>query len=245
MKLLKFFIATGLIISVFACKKSQIAAVTPTNDDAAILLAGALANDNYGMSNLTTDISTAALNLTNNSTLTCGSSLADSITRQNTPGAAASYKYKVKYTNKFNCNTNSIPDNLAHTGIYTGNFEGPRLKVTSSGSTNYRIGGLTPTAAAHVFNGDYKSTTNFKFKSDTTNRGTVNILVLAKDLIISKTTHTIQSGKAMVIVTGSSTKKSTFTFNGNLTFDNATSATLSLNGAEYAINLVTGEAAKK
>ncbi len=244
MKLIKFFIAAGLVISIFACKKSQIVAVSATNDDAAVLLAGALAAENYGMSNLSTDISTNALNLAN-STLTCGTSYTDSVTRQNTPGTAASYKYKVKYTNKLNCNTNSIPDNFNHTGTYSGNFEGPRLKVTSTGSTSYRIAGLTPSATMHVFNGDYKSTTNFKFRSDTTNRGTVNILVNAKDMIISKATHTIQSGTAMVIITGSSTKKSAFTYNGNLTFNNSSSATLKLNGGEYTINLLTGEVEKK
>lgn len=244
MKLLKLFIVAGFIISVFACKKAQISADTPANDDAAILLAGALAVNNYGMSNLSTDMSTTVLNL-GNTNLTCGISQIDSITRKSIPGTATSYNYKVKYSNIVNCNINNLPDNLNHTGTYNGTFEGPRLNVTSIGSTNYRIAGLTPTATAHVFNGDYKSTTHFKFRTDTTNRGTVNILVNAKDLIISKATHTIQSGKAMVIVTGSSTKKSTFTFNGNLTFNNATSATLTLNGAEYAIDLVTGEAVKK
>ena len=243
MKLLKIFMAASLLIFAISCKKSQIAAVTPTSDDAAILLAGSLANNNYGMTNLSMDISNTA-SPSGNNILACGSTIIDSIVRKNTPGNAGSYNYKVKYNNQVFCNNNSIPDYLINKANYNGNYQGPKLKVTSSGSTNYRVGGLTPTSTVHVINGEYKSTTNFKFRSDTTNSGTVNILIAAKDLILSKTNHTIQSGTAMVIITGNSTKKSMFTYNGNLSFNNAASATLKLNGNEYSIDLLTGEAVK-
>lgn len=243
MKLLKISIAVSLLIFTISCKKSQIAAVTPTSDDAAILLAGSLANNNYGMTNLSMDISNTAIPSSNN-TLACGSTIIDSIVRKNALGTAASYNYKVKYTNQVFCNSNSIPDYLIHKATYNGKHEGPKLKVTSSGSTSYRVGGLTPTGMAHVINGEYKSTIHFKFRSDTTNSGIVNILIAAKDLVLSKANHTIQSGTAMAIITGNSTKKSMFTYNGNLTFNNATSATLKLNGNEYSIDLLTGEAVK-
>jgi hypothetical protein len=237
-KLLKAFIAASLLAGLFACKKAQVSAVSPSND-AAVLLAGSLATNNYGMSYLSNDISYTALV----NDLKCGGEKIDSATRKSTPGTVAYYNYKIKYTNKVTCNTSNLPDYITNTLTYNGSFEGPKLKVSSLGSTSYRIGGLTPTATSHVLNGEYKNTT--QFKTDTTNHGTVNIYLGVKNLLISKTNNTIISGTATVIITGSSSKKTSFSYNGALTFNNASSALLSLNGAEYYIDLITGEAVKK
>lgn len=243
-KMLKISLAAFFIAGLFACKKSQLSAIAPSNDDAAVLLGASLAANNYGMNYLSSDISNTSLVLAG-SNLSCGSEVIDSAIRKNTPGTIVSYNYKIKYTDKLNCNSSNLPDYLTNTLTYKGNFEGPKLKISSSGSTSYRIGGLTQAATVHVFNGEYKNTTQFKFKTDTTNHGTVNIYMGVKNLIISKTNNNIISGTAMVMVTGSSSKKSAFSYNGNLTFNNATSASLSLNGAEYTIDLITGEAVKK
>ncbi len=227
----------------FACKKAQVSAVSPSNDDAAILLAGTLATNNFGMSNLSSDISNTSLVLASNNS--CGIETIDSAIRKSSPGNNFNYNYKIKYSNKVNCNTSNLPDYITNSLTYNGSFEGPKLKVSSSGSTSYRIGGLTPTATVHVLNGEYKNTSQFKFKTDTTNHGTVNIYIGVKNLLVSKVNNNIISGTAMVMITGSSSKKTAFSYNGSLIFNNATSASLSLNGAEYAIDLITGEAVKK
>jgi hypothetical protein len=244
MKFAKFVLVGCLAVGIASCKKTQIAAITASNDDAAVILGNTLANNNYGLNALSTDVSLDAITfMTKN--LSCGQSVTDSIIRKNPPGTAASYYYKVKYTNKLNCNANSQPDNLTNTVSYSGNFSGPRITITNTGSANYKIAGLTTSATSHVFNGTYESNGSYKFKTDTTNRGTAKILFTISNLVISKATNTVTGGTANVMITGTSTKKSTFTYNGTLTFNSASAASLSLNGIDYIIDLLTGEVKKK
>jgi len=244
MKFVKLIIVISFITGVISCKKAQLAAVTASNDDAAIILGSSLASNNYGMNLLSTDISGNAIELMTKN-LSCGQSITDTITHKNIPGTAATYTYKLIYTNTLNCNTSNLPDNLTNTLTYSGNFNGPKITFTNTGSTNYRIAGLTPTATVHTFNGEFKGSGSYKFKSDTTNRGTASIYLNVKNLVISKTSHKITGGTAMVIVTGNSTKKSTFTYNGTLTFNDESSASFTLNGTDYSVDLTTGEITKK
>jgi hypothetical protein len=244
MKFIKLAIVISFIAGVVSCKKAQLAAVNSSNDDAAIILGSSLATNNYGMNLLSTDISGNALELMAKN-LSCGQSVTDSIQRKNMPGTAATYIYKLKYTNTLNCNSSNLPDNLTNSLTYSGNFNGPKITFTNSGSTNYHIAGLTPTATVHTFNGEYKGSGSYKFKTDTTNKGTASIYMNVKNLVVSKANHNVMGGTAMVIVTGTSTKKSTFTYNGTLTFINAFSASLLLNGTDYTVDLVTGDITKK
>jgi len=244
MKIVKLFLVAGILVGIASCKKSQIAAITASNDDAAIILGNTLAGNNYGMNNLSTDVSLDVLSLMTKN-LSCGQSVTDSIVRKNAPGTIATYTYKVKYTNKLNCNTNNQADNLTNTVSYSGSFSGPRITITNTGGASYKIAGLTTAATNHSFNGTYESNGSYKFKNDTTNRGTVKILFTVSNLIISKANNTVTGGTANVMITGTSTKKSTFTYNGTLTFNSAVAATLTLNGFNYIIDLITGEVTKK
>lgn len=244
MKLLKL-ILIGTIISAVAisCKKAQLTTMDAPNDDAAIIIAEALATNNYGANNITQNISDNAIMLANKSNTYCGVTVKDSVIRKSI-GVNFKYDYKLNYTHKLNCNTSNLPDNITGSLTYVGKFTGPKLISNYNGTRTYRIAGLTSAADNHVFNGEYKCYNNFKFKSDTTNQGTANIYFGVKDLIVSKATHSIISGSAMIMVTGSSSKKANFTFNGKLTFS-ASTAILTLNGNEYNIDINTGTVIKK
>ncbi len=244
MKMLKFFIIGVVITCVAACKKAQLTNMDAPNDDAAVIIAEALATNNYGANNITQDISDNAIKLASKSNTFCGLSLTDSVVRKSTLGTNFNYDYKLKYTNKLNCNSSNLPDNITGSLTYWGKFTGPKLISHYNGNRIYRIAGLTSTAENHVFNGEYKCYNNYKFKTDTTNKGTANIYFGIKDLIVSKVNHSIISGSAMIMVTGSSSKKENFTYNGKLTF-NSSYAVLTLNGNEYHIDLKTGNVVKK
>jgi hypothetical protein len=244
MRFLKIFVIGAIITGVFACKKAQLTNMDAPNDDAAIIIAEALATNNYGANNITQDISDNAITLASKSSIFCGLNVTDSVVRKSVLGVNFNYDYKVKYTNKLNCNASNLPDNITGSLNYTGKFTGPKLISNYNGNRTYRIAGLTPSAENHVFNGEYKCYNNYKFKSDTTNKGTANIYFGVKDLVVSKVNHSIISGSAMIMVTGSSSKKASFTYNGKLIFS-ASSAILTLNGNEYNIDINTGNVIKK
>ena len=231
------------ITAVVACKKAQLNTMDAPNDDAAIIIAEALATNNYGANNITQDISNNAIKLANKSNTFCGLSVTDSIVRKSTLGGNFNFDYKLKYTNKLNCNTSNLPNNITGSLTYTGKFTGPKLISNYNGNRTYRINGLSSTDENHVITGEYKCYNNYKFKTDTTNKGTANIYFGVKDLVVSKLNHTIISGSAMIMVTGSSSKKANFTYNGKLTF-NASSAILTLNGDEYHIDINSGNVVK-
>lgn len=244
MKFLKTLVIVTIIAGIAACKKASLSDLNKPNNDAAIIIAEALATNNYGANNITQDISDNAIELVGKSNVFCGISVTDSISRKSTLGANFSYNYKLNYTHKLNCNTSNLPDNITGSLTYSGKFTGPKLISNFNGSRTYRITGLTPAADKHIFNGEYKCYNNYKFKTDTTNNGTANIYFGVKDLIVSKANHSIISGSAMIMITGSSSKKANFTYNGTLIFNSST-ATLKLNGDEYNIDINTGNVVKK
>lgn len=244
MKFFKIFVIGAIVIGMTACKKAQLTNMDAPNDDAAIIIAEALATNNYGANNITQDISNNAITLASKNSIFCGLNVTDSVVRKSTSGVNFNYDYKLKYTNKLNCNASNLPDNITGSLIYTGKFTGPKLISNYNGNRTYRIAGLTPAAENHVFNGEYKCYNSYKFKSDTTNKGTANIYFGVKDLVVSKANHSIISGTAMIMITGGSSKKANFTYNGKLTF-NTSSAVLTLNGNEYHIDINTGNVVKK
>jgi len=244
MKFLNVFVIGAIVIGITACKKAQLTNMDAPNDDAAIIIAEALVTNNFSANNINQNLSNNALTLTNKGSIHCGLSITDSVIHKSVAGASFSYNYKTKFTNKLNCSIAGLPDNITGNLSYSGHFTGPKLISNYSGNRTYRITGLTLTTENHIINGEYKCYNNYKFKTDTTNRGTANIYFGVKDLVVSKANHSIISGSAMIMVTGSSTKKENFTYNGKLTF-NPAYAVLTLNGNEYHIDINTGNVVKK
>jgi hypothetical protein len=179
MKILKLVIIALIFSGISACKKAATASLNVSSDDAAAILAGSLASNSYGVANISDDVSTnAQITIDNNSS--CGSTEVDTVLRQNQTGSNATYYYKLIYTHKLTCNTGSMPDNINNTLTYSGNFNNQRLSLINSGSTNFIVVNLTPTASVYIVNGEYKSQGSFILKADTTNRGSANTDIMIK-----------------------------------------------------------------
>lgn len=249
MKKNALFIIPLIILAITACKK-QDSSVTAniSNADAATMVASSLATNSIGVTTISSDVALSSQALiTNNSA--CGTTKVDSISHQSMGGAVNTYSYKLKFTNKLTCNANNQPDNVTSTLIYSDSFNNAKSSSSSTGSTSFVIAGLTPASTVFAINGEYKSTGSFQLKADTTNKGTNSIDIVIKNLVITKATAStaaaITGGTATVTASGTIPKKGAFSFDGNLTFNGAGSATLTLNGTVYVINLATGVATKK
>ncbi len=241
MKNLKLFVVLAFILpAVVACKKNGVTSLNVSNADAAAILAGSTATNSYGVYGITNDISLNALVQSSATNLGCGVTKLDTISRHSAAGASATYSYAFYDNYKLNCNSSNLPDNITGNIGYKGYYSNTNLTLTNSGTVTYTLAGLTTTATVHSLNGEYKSSGSFKLKSDTTNTGTVNIDVVIKNLTISKSTQYFTGGTATVIITGTTTKKGDFTYNGTLTINTGSLATLVLNGSTYQVNLVLG-----
>jgi len=243
------FIIPVVFIGAIACKKVQVQTQNSpiTNNESAIMLAGALASNSNGLVTLSNDLSLSSQSLYSTAG-GCGIVHTDSVSHQNAPGSNTSCNFKYKITNKLNCNSDKKPDNVSSSLVFNGNYNGNQMSAIGGGNINVTVAGLTQTAAAYVMNGQFKSVTNFKLKPDTTRNGNIAIDLTIKNLTISKSTATmpamITGGTATASITGNS-PKGAFLFNGAITFTGFNEATLTLGDNTYLINLTTGGIAKK
>ena len=236
----------ALLVFTAACKKenSSTTGSNVSNAQAADIAATTLASSSNGVSGITLDASVNT-HIWVNTNLTCGSTKTDSLTRQSAPGATTTYSYKSKYSNTLNCNGNSQPDNILSNVTYSGSFNGPRVSSTYTGSSLFTLGGLTSAATSYIINGELKRNGTFQSKVENKNADTSSVDIVFKSVNIPKSTGIIASGNATITITGATSQNGSFAYNGTVVFNNDGTATLTLNGTVYLVNLVTGETKRK
>ncbi|SDT20316.1 hypothetical protein SAMN05216490_2726 [Mucilaginibacter mallensis] len=228
-----------LVLGALGCTKGTVNSNnTAPTDQAADLVTTSLAVNTDGAFNTISDVSVEAQVKVSIDTL-CGTVWADSITRKTPTGQVPSYSYTAKYSYTLNCNPNSNTFSGSTTAIssYSGSFTGPNLSSTNSGSSNFTLSGLGKSSTTLGLSGEYKRAGSYQSKTDS---GSNSVDVVVTDLVLTKPQHIIKSGTATITVSGMSTKTGSFSFNGVLVFNGGNTATLTLNGTVYTIDLATG-----
>ena len=255
MKTLKLSLVLLLMLGVFSCNKDKsTSSSTVTSDQAADMVAGSLAENSGGFATVTDDIAVNAQGLSSvNNGLTvnsvgqstssvhqaCGTTLTDSVTRALTLDSV-SINYSFKYSHTLNCNSSSLPDNLINTLTYSGTFNGPRLSSSNTGSATFTIAGLTTNATNYVLNGEYKRDGSFQSKIGDKVSGNSHVDIVGTNILLSKPDRKIVSGNATITVIGTGPKGNSFSYTGTIVFNGDNTATLTLNGTGYIVNLITG-----
>jgi len=250
MKKFKLSIMAMLLMGAVACNKTY-NSTTPksgsaptanagvSTDDAADMVSGSLSLNSNGLANVANDVTFNAASMPNTHQA-CGTVKADTISRQSGSGASVTYSYNLTYSFMLLCDTSNHPDSLSSSLIYSGSYNGPNISTTNSGSSIFTVGGLLASAPDFVINGEYKSAGSFKSKTDTAKNGNNSIDIVVKGLTLKKPGRTIVSGTASISVSGDVPKKGNFSYTGTIVFNNDGTATLTLNGTVYTINLYTG-----
>jgi hypothetical protein len=107
------------------------------------------------------------------------------------------------------------------------------------------VTGIAPQALNFIINGEYKRNGSFQSKIDTAKHGTQSIDIVVNALTLLKPARTIVSGTATITVSGNIPKKGNFSYSGDIVFNNDNTATLTLNGTIYTVNVITGVKIKK
>jgi hypothetical protein len=253
MKTLKLsIIALAIVmIGIYSCQKSNdSSSASVTADQAADIAAGSLAENSNGLASITDNISANALadastsgqsvNSVGTSSVhqECGTTLSDSASNAGSADSV-SWNYSVKYSRTLNCNAQSQPDNTVTTVAYSGNYDGPNVSSTNSGTAHFTIAGLTQAAANYVLNGEYKRSGSFTSKVGNKNSYSSDVDIVATNVTLSKPGRRINGGSATINITGTSPKGS-FTYTGTIVFNSGSSAVLTINGNSYTIDLHTG-----
>jgi len=247
MKKIHLSLVAMLLLGAVACTKNNgsMPAVggNVSSDEAASMVAGSVSLNSNGVANLAGDAAVDATIIVATPNA-CGTIKSDSISRKSSAGAAFSFSYSLKYNFTVDCNSSNQPDSLSSMLTYSGSFSGPRISSTNSGSSNFTVNGLLPAATDFVVNGEYKRAGSFASKIDTTNHGSSNIDIMIHALTVTKHVRTIASGSANISVTGSVPNKGSFSYTGTLVFNGNGTATLTLNGTVYIINLNSGDCSR-
>jgi hypothetical protein len=236
------------LLGVVACRKTYYGTYPSVNNgvtgnvsnaEAADMVANSLSLNSNGVVNIVGDVTNDATSFAR-AHLGCGTLKSDTISRQNPTGSSTTYTYNLKYNYVVICGTDSKPDSLSSSLVYSGSFNGANLSTSNSGSSIFGVSGLDSVAADFVINGEYKSTGSFNSKIDTANHGSNNIDITIKALTLKKPARSITGGSADISVSGSVPKRGSFSYAGTLLFNGDNTATLTLNGTVYNINLYTG-----
>jgi len=248
MKKITFSLITLLLLGAVACRKNYFNTLPPdrnfntpgnvTNSEAADMAANSLSVNSNGVVNIIGDLTLDAASYVRQH-LGCGTLRSDTISRQSPAGSTTTYSYNLKYNYIVVC-TNKVADSLSSSLIYSGSFSSPNLSQSNSGSSIFGVSGLDSAATNYVINGEYKSAGSFQSKTDTASHGSNNVDIVFTSLTLSKPSRTIASGSATVSITGAVPRSGSFSYTGTLVFNGNGTATLTLNGTKYTINLNTG-----
>jgi hypothetical protein len=138
----------------------------------------------------------------------------------------------------------SQPDNLVNALTFRGNFDGPRLSSTDSGTAQFTIAGLTTNATSWVVNGEYKRAGSFTSKTGDKTTGNSNIDIKVTNLMLTKPSGHIAGGTGIIGISVV-TSKGTYSFNGTVVFNGDGTANLTVNNTVYVVDLATGTYTKK
>jgi len=111
------------------------------------------------------------------------------------------------------------------------------MSSDDSSSSNWTVSGLGASSANAVFAGSYNRIGSQVSKVRNHNTFTSTLHYTLTNINVSKTDHHIVSGTASLTFDGQSTSGNTWTYNGSVTFNGNGTATLSINGNTYTINL--------
>lgn len=152
-------------------------------------------------------------------------------------GANYDFDYFVSRTTMLSCTGEGNPESLSYHASYEGSYDTPRMASDDSATSDWTISGLDASASNANFDGSYTRNGSQVSKVRNQNAFTSNLNYSLDNILVSKSTHQIVSGSATVAFYGQSTSGNTWSYNGEVVFNGNGTATLTINGNTYTINL--------
>ena len=241
MKYTLLLLTVVIVTFCWGCKKDKVVKATNiSNQQAATMIATALAQNADGFISIKNDMVVYAKALTN-AGKGCGVIDSFAVARQEAASSTINYNYALGYSYIVNCDNSSVQDNLSGNVVYHGSFEAVDLSAVNSVTSAINISPLSAGALNYTLSGNLHSEGTFKTIDATQLSGDNTISFDVQNLVVVKSSRSIIGGTILVNVAGTVKNKNAFSYTGNLTFKNATTATLSLEATNYTINLVTAE----
>lgn len=232
-------IILALVLVLAGCRKKETEEIT--EEDAADAISYAI-ESSYG--GLASDVSNTAEYAMDEGygktegavgvTLQCGVPYDTTINRVYNGTVSATYMHNWILT--LGCNGN-IPESLALTGTYSGTFISSRMESSNSGTRNWIMTGVLPSAAAYTVNGSFVRNGSHTSKVRNKNTFTVAINTQLTNITVDKATYRITGGTGACNAVCNVSNGDSYTFDGTIVFNSNNTATLTINGNSYIIQL--------
>ncbi|MCR9174152.1 MAG: hypothetical protein NXI10_16765 [bacterium] len=151
-------------------------------------------------------------------------------------GAISQADYTMTWGYVLNCN-GFVPSTADLSAMASGTYSTNRMTSNDNTDASLTVSGLEPSNEELNFNGSLQREGNQTITINSNTREiTSTITVTLTDVQVDKSSYEILSGTGTALVNASNGTDS-FSFNGSIVFNGGGSATLTLNGNTYTINL--------
>lgn len=234
----KFKIHTVILAFLFITSCSEDDSITSESlsaEEAVEIIEAALAEESGGLSE-TAIAYTKAFVEEISQNVQCNATSTDSyeFTRN---GSVIQASYTFNWEFLITCNGLSIPQSASFTANGSGSYSTQRIDSEDSSTLSASITGMQPTATQLSYNGSYGRTGSQQISiNQTTKNVTTDFNVAISDLVVNKSDYNVASGTGIFTLSGDANGNS-FSFEGSLTFNGDNTATVTINGNAYTIEL--------
>lgn len=246
----KSALIVGLVFSFSSCSDDDEKPASPiSNDEAAEMIAEAVADDFTGLTTLVTqsaEWATEAIeSVSSGRQQACNFSDEGAEEFSTDPGDYPAFSFSFSYVYVLVCDGDE-PSHLeanSEFGMYANSQEG---MIDFEGSASLSVHGLQESDASFLVNGTLTRNGEFDVKGDDPVAGTMALEINYDDVTVSKEIpHDITDGTATVNFSGSITGKGSFSTTATVTFNGDGTANITVNGQSYNLNLEDGEVTRR
>ena len=240
MKKIRLFIIAGLFFGILftSCEKDDDNNTVILNDEAVEIIVNSLSSSSYGFTSQVEDAAELADSIYQEGKKVAKnlkSANADStFTISSPPDSRITYEYTVSYS--YGIQMNGIKPEFFFNFTTNGEYTAPRITSSNQSQGEFIISNLTAGYNNYLLNGSCSRTGSQTVKVDVEREFSSTINFVMEDISIDKTSYEILGGSAEVTITGTSNNAS-FDMQGSIVFNGNKSATLTINGIVYEIDL--------
>lgn len=151
-------------------------------------------------------------------------------------GTNYSYDYSISRNTELTC-VEGAPSALAYNATYEGVYDTPRMSSDDNATLQWTLSGLDASAETATLDGSYVRNGSQVSKVRNQNTFTSTLTYDLEAISVNKSTHEIASGTASLVFNGLSSNGNSYSYNGSVVFNGNGSATLTINGNTYNIQL--------
>lgn len=237
MKNSKLLLAVLLGLFIVSCSDDDDNTTTQaiTEEEAVVIVEASLAEESAGLEETTYEYAKTYQEETSLN-LQCNQQVSDSYNfTHNGSVVQAEYNYSWVYT--ITCNALNVPQTATFNATGNGTYTTPRIASDDSSTFTATVTGLQPLSSTFTFNATYQREGTQQLTTNQTTRNlTTDFNATLVDLIVGKSDYEVDSGTGSFTLSGS-TNQGNFNYTGNIVFNGDNTATVTINGNQYTIDL--------